>query len=243
MYPDDSALHPPSHEFVSGSDLLCSPENGGGLRCAAFGTGIPEPECLSKVWRHVYCPERFVPISERRETGRGVYLSALLVSKGMAEDNRILLIASAVSTFDLTLLGGLDFTKNASRRRDLLSVTMATNKFTYREDEVRDTHGNGFSTSAVTASHSLVFIFSKSCSSLACVSACRPVRVSQKRCKICFLRPSQAAYSLGNLVSRPDFIIVSKDASSIFSERHNVTSSMLKIISSKVVHFLIEYLQ
>ena len=131
MYPDDSAPHPPSLEFVSGSDLLCSPENGGGLRCVVFGTGIPEPEYLSQVWRHVYCPERFVPFPETRETGRGVDLSAILISKDVAEDNIILLIASAVPTFDLTLLEGLDFTKNASRRRDLLSVTMATNKFTF----------------------------------------------------------------------------------------------------------------
>ena len=128
----------------------------------------------------LYCPERLVPLSERRETGRGVHLGVLLISKGMAEENRVLPIASAVFTFGLTLSrsGGLDFTKNASRRRDLLSATMATNKFTYREDAVRNTHGNGFSTSAVTASHSLILIFPKSCSSLACISTCRPARVS-----------------------------------------------------------------
>lgn len=87
----------------------------------------------------------------------------------------------------------------------------------------------------ITASRSLIFISSRLRSSLVCISFCRSVRFCWKRCIIPSLFVFHDENSFGNRLIRPNFIKVSKDSSSIFSERRSTTSSPLKHDSVKVV--------
>ena len=95
----------------------------------------------------------------------------------------------------------------------------------YRTD---DAHRKAFSTSTITASRSSTFISSRSRASVVRISFCRSVRIPWKRFVISFLRLSHVANSFGNRLMRLNFINVSKDLSSIFSERQSTTSSALK---------------